>query len=244
MEMAFTYEAYRNLIGLLREHDYPVADYRQAPEMSRCVVLRHDVDTSLEKAVEMAKFEALEGVWANYFVLLTTDFYNAASLKGQDAIHQLLDMGHEVGLHFDEALYAGASLETLIDAVRREADILSHICGYEISTVSMHRPSKVMLERDFQIPGLINVYGRTFFRDFKYVSDSRRNWREPVLDVISSGDHQRLHILTHPFWYGTEESSLHDTVETFVNRANRERYDTFRDNITRLGDIMKESEIR
>lgn len=244
MKMAFTYEAYRNLIGLLRECGYPIADYQQAPEMSRCVVLRHDVDTSLDKAVEMAKVEALEGVRANYFVLLTTDFYNAASLKGQNAIHQLLDMGHEVGLHFDEALYTDAPLETLIDAVRREADILSHICGYEISTVSMHRPSQAMLERDFQVPGLINVYGRTFFRDFKYVSDSRRNWREPVLDVIASGDYDKLHILTHPFWYANQESDIHATVEQFVNRANRERYNTFRDNITRLEDIMKESEIR
>lgn len=243
MNMAFTYKAYCDLIRLLREKRYPVASYQEAPNMSRCVVLRHDVDTSLEKAVEMAKIEAQEGVKANYFVLLTTDFYNAASQKGQKAIHHLLDLGHEVGLHFDEALYEGLGCEELICAVRREADILSHICGYEISTVSMHRPSPVMLEKDFQIPGLVNVYGRTFFREFKYVSDSRRHWREPVLDVIASGDYDRLHILTHPFWYGEIENSLHDSVERFVNHANQERYDTFRDNITRLEDIMKESEI-
>ena len=48
---------------------------------------------------------------------------------------------------------------------------------------------------------MINSYGQTFFHDFKYLSDSRRRWREPVEEIIRSGTYDRLHILTHAFWY-------------------------------------------
>lgn len=243
MDMSFTYQSYCDMLDLLKKQGYRLADYREGIPAQRSVILRHDVDTSLDKAVKMARIEAEKGVRSNYFILLTTDFYNAASSKGQQSVRHILELGHAVGLHFDETLYEALSPRELSGAIRREADILSHICRYEISTVSMHRPSKKMLDSDFFVPGMINVYGQTFFKDYKYVSDSRRNWREPVLDIIASGQYDHLHILTHPFWYGGRESDIHDTVKGFVNHANRERYDTFRDNITRLEDIMKESEV-
>ena len=244
MNMPFTYNAYCSLIDLLKNHNYPAVGYEEALKSPRCVVLRHDVDTSLKKAAQMALIEADKGVKATYFILLTTDLYNAASLHGQKAIDQILDAGHDVGLHLDETLYKGYTEEQMIRAVLREKNILSDICRREITTISLHRPSVGMLNSDFQIPGMLNVYGNTFFRQFKYVSDSRRNWREPVIDIINSGNYQQLHILTHPFWYHEEETDLCATVRNFVNGANEERYGFFNENITDLGSIMKESEVR
>lgn len=244
MNMTFTYDAYCALIDLLKHHGYPIVGYKEALECPRCAILRHDVDTSLEKAAEMAVIEGDMGVKASYFILLTTDFYNAASARSQKAIDRILAAGHEVGLHLDETLYKGYTQEQMISAVLREKNILSDICKQEITTISLHRPSVGMLNSDFHIPGMLNVYGNTFFRQFKYVSDSRRNWREPVVDVINSGAYDRLHILTHPFWYHSQEKGLGDTVRDFVNSANRERYDSFRQNITDLGSIMRESEVR
>ena len=244
MNMTFTYGAYCALIDLLKGREYPIVGYKEALDYHRCAILRHDVDTSLEKAAEMAEIEADKGVKATYFILLTTDFYNAASARGQKAVDRILAGGHDVGLHLDETLYKGLSQEQMISAVMREKNILSDICKQEIATVSLHRPSVGMLNSDFQIPGMLNVYGNTFFRQFKYVSDSRRNWREPVVDVVNSGDYERLHILTHPFWYHSQEKDLADTVRDFVNCANRERYDSFRENITDLDSIMRESEVR
>lgn len=244
MDMSFTYEAYCNMVDLLHRKNYKLVGYKDSVDQNRCAILRHDVDTSLKKAVEMAEFEAKKGVKSTYFILLTTDFYNAASVNGQESIRKLCEFGHDIGLHFDETLYPELSSEELAKAIRREADILSHLCHCEIASVSMHRPSKRILESDFVIPGLINAYGKTYFRDYKYVSDSRRNWREPVLDIISSEKYDQLHILTHPFWYFNTEHDLHETVEKFVNSANRERYAFFKDNITSLEEIMKESEVR
>ena len=244
MEMTFTYQAYGQMLDMLAAGGYRVAGYQEATEMPRCVILRHDVDTSLEKAVEMAEIERGIGVSSTYFVLLTSDFYNALSQEGRRSVRRIQELGHTVGLHFDETLYPQAQRQALTDAVCQEADILAQVCGKAVDAVSMHRPSRLMLDGDFRFPGMVNVYGRTFFRDFKYLSDSRRHWREPVLDIIRSGSYPRLHILTHPFWYGQKERSLEEAVRSLVNQANRARYGHLRDNITRLEDIMTESEVR
>ncbi len=243
MEMAFTYQSYKQMLKLLSACGYQITSYREIAGMSRCVILRHDVDTSLKKAVEMAEFEQEVGASSTYFVLLTSDFYNVLSQEGRRSVRRIQELGHTVGLHFDEALYQQAQQQTLIDAVCQEADILAQICGKAVGSVSLHRPSKLMLDGDFQFPNMVNVYGHTFFRDFKYLSDSRRFWREPVLDIIQSGSYPRLHILTHPFWYWQDERSLEKTVCSFVNQANQARYDHLRDNISHLESIMPEREV-
>ena len=46
----------------------------------------------------------------------------------------------------------------------------------------------------------------------KYLSDSRRHWRENIDEVLEDGIYERLHILTHPFWYFKKEKSLKQTL--------------------------------
>lgn len=106
----------------------------------------------------------------------------------------------------------------------------------------MHRPSPAALEADYKIPGIVNSYGKTFFHEFKYLSDSRRRWREPVLDIVRSGEYDRLHILTHAFWYHEAEEDISQTVGAFIRSANRERYRRMAENITDIAAILKEED--
>lgn len=242
--MKFTYQSYRDLLSLLRNEGYAVRGYHDYKDSSRCVILRHDIDNSLEQAVRLAELEAAEGIHSTYFVLLRTDFYNAASKAGQEALRHILALGHEIGLHFDEASYSpplqsGGVVQNII----KECGLLSALLETTVSTVSMHRPSRATLDADFQIPGIVNSYGKTFFHDFKYLSDSRRRWREPVLDIIRSGGYERLHILTHAFWYHEEEQTISQTVENFVRSANQERYWQMAENITDISSILQEEKI-
>ena len=82
-----------------------------------------------------------------------------------------------------------------------------------------------------------------FFRQFKYLSDSRRNWREPVLDIVRSGEYDKLHILTHAFWYGDEEETIGDAIGRFIRSANLERYDQMAENIRSIEEILQRSEV-
>ena len=79
---------------------------------------------------------------------------------------------------------ADSNAEQIIDDIVYEGRILSDIIGKTASVVSMHRPSKEILDADLGSPGFVNSYGYEFFHVFKYVSDSRRRWREPIEDDI------------------------------------------------------------
>lgn len=242
--MNFTYAAYRDLLSLLRERGYAVRGYHDYETVPRSVILRHDIDTSLSQAVRLAELEAETGVHSTYFVLLRTDFYNAASKVGQEALRYIQSLGHEIGLHFDEASYPSTlSPVEVPQNIIKECGLLSALLETRVSTVSMHRPSKAVLEADFQIPGIVNSYGKTFFQDFKYLSDSRRRWREPVEEIICSGKYARLHILTHAFWYHEEEEGITQIVGSFIRTANRERWRQMAENITDINSILREDEV-
>ena len=244
--MNFTYESYGMLIEHLRLNGYEIADYHNWKQKSGCVILRHDIDYDLSKSVKMAQFEKKIGIKSTYFVLVTSDLYNVFSKTSEDCLKEILDCGHEIGLHFDEVRYP--ELEGNIEAIREriinESKLLESVICSKVSTVSMHRPSKLMLESDLKIPGIINSYGNDFFKGFKYLSDSRRRWREPAEDIIAKKQYERLHILTHAFWYEENEIDIHDSIVKFINNGNKNRYVTMKNNITDLSSIMSQEEVQ
>lgn len=234
--MEFTYQAYADMINTLHNCGYSICNYHNYAEKKKCVILRHDIDSSIEAALRLGEVEETLHVSSTYFLLLTSNFYNPASKTSRDQLKKLQNMGHEIGLHFDEVAYDNT--EDIIEKVQKEAALLSNILETPVTTVSMHRPSKITLEANYAIPGMVNSYGQTFFHDFKYLSDSRRRWREPVMDIIRSGEYNRLHILTHAFWYHEDEESIETTVGNFIRLAVGERYDQMMENITDLPAIL------
>lgn len=240
--MEFTFDWYLQLLSLLKKKGYLICGYDGWIEYDKCVILRHDVDNSLEAAVRFAELEKEAEVKSTYFVLVTSDFYNVFSGSNQKLVRKIISYGHSVGLHFDETAYTGG-IDYMAQMIKKEAGMLETVTGVPVISVSMHRPSRRTLEADMAIQGMINSYSHTFFHEFKYVSDSRRRWREPVDDIISSGMYQRLHILTHAFWYAEKQNSIEETVCNFVNRANSERYLQMQDNITGLEEIMRPQEV-
>mgnify|MGYP000111129946 CR=1 FL=1 len=236
--MEFTYLAYENLIKKLKDKNYKFCDYVNYKEKNKVVILRHDVDTSLNKALEMVKLENLLGVSAYYFVLLSTDFYNTSSEKSLKILKEIRKLGGKIGLHFDEKKYNLKSKEDYIKYINYELDIFSKILKEKIDVVSMHRPSKNFLEMDLEIPNVINSYQKKFFNDFKYVSDSRMNWRENVEEIVESEKYNQLHILTHPFWYSEKIESIEEKLEEFLKLAYKERYESLEENIRDFEQII------
>ena len=237
----FSYKGFEILVNALRDANYSFVDYHNFENYPRCVIMRHDIDNSIEKAVKLAELEESLGVKSTYYTLVTSDFYNPVSKNNLDGLRRILELGHEIGLHFDEMAYD--RLDDIVGAVTKEARLLSDILNIPITTVSMHRPSQKTLEANYEIPGMINSYGKTFFNDFKYLSDSRRRWREPVLDIVKSGQYDRLHILTHAIWYNEVEEDIHETIKKFVTSANLERYYQEKENIKDIESILDISEI-
>ena len=74
--MNFTYASYLRMLSVLRENQYLISTYTEFQPSNKCVILRHDVDFSLEAALQFAKLEYKQDAQSTYFILLATPFYN------------------------------------------------------------------------------------------------------------------------------------------------------------------------
>ena len=244
LKMEFTYKAYGELLALLRQQGYTFSSYHNYQDCDRSVIIRHDIDMDIAKAVKMAEMEQEMCVSSTYFVLVTSHFYNIFARENQDMLRKMHGMGHEIGLHFDEAKYGEET--DMVLAMEQEAELLAQCMGVPVRSVSMHRPSRKTLEADYLVKGgqIVNSYGTEFFRNHKYVSDSRRNWREDVLAIIRSGEYDRLHVLTHAFWYDQTEQTAKETLKAFCEGMTGRCYEWMQDNVRDLDEILKRSELR
>ena len=125
--MEFTYEAYKNMILNLRNNEYKVVGYNNDFK-EKTVILRHDIDFSLEKALDIAKLENQLGVFSTFFILLSTDFYNINSIKSLEILKNIIRLGGKIGLHFDEKKY-------LID---EKKDYIKYIIYCNISKLTFY----------------------------------------------------------------------------------------------------------
>ena len=241
--MDFTYDWYVQLINTLKDNGYCFSNYLNYKRYNKTVILRHDVDFSLEKAREIAKLEHENNIKSTFFVLLSTNFYNIFSKESNEIIKEILNLGHDIGLHFDEKRYDISNEKELAHWVHRESQVLSYALGREVKVVSMHRPSKWVLQNNIQFKDLINSYSKEFFTNFKYLSDSRMHCRENVLEVIKGGTYNRFHILTHPFWYSDKSESIKQKLLNFIINAKEERYYNLKDNIRDLDEFIDEGEL-
>lgn len=245
----FTYLWYEYLINQIYENGYNIANYHNYNIIDKPCILRHDIDMDLKKAADFAGVEAKarlgSNVKATYFILLSSDFYNPFSTESLRSIDKILSYGNDIGLHFDEQKYDLQSNSlTIQDYVEEELELLGRLLGLKIRVVSMHRPSKATLEGNYHFATAINSYSEEYFQCFKYLSDSRMNWRENAFEVIQSKKYDKLHILTHPFWYSKVEENTRSKLLGFINRACTDRYGWVTNNFRDIEEFINLEEVQ
>jgi len=114
----------------------PIRDLVAAAPGTDLVALRHDIDHSLDLALEVAHHEHARGLRATYFLLHTHAYWNDPDFELK--VQQLLAYGHEVSLHVNAltAWMQGAADEpsTIVaTALRRLREI-----GATVSGVAAH----------------------------------------------------------------------------------------------------------
>ena len=154
---------------------------------------------SLEAALSIAITEGELGVKAHYFVLLRTEMYNLFSEKSLEILNKIIDLGHNIGLHFDASLYADSEIN---DAACWEADCLQNAIKQEINMISFHRPAQKWLGHSGKIAGRSHTYQPQWFNEMAYCSDSRGRWDfGHPLDLKATEEKRSLQLLTHPIWW-------------------------------------------
>lgn len=176
MACAFTLDHYREILRAAREGGYRFAGF-DGPPAHGDLLLRHDVDLSLEAALAMAELEAEENATTTYLLMTRSVFYNLASREGEAALERLRALGHRVGLH---AVYPHADLDERFDRV-----------------VAWHNPEPAYMSAP--IDGAVNVMEETYFDPATYRSDSNHRWRSGCPhEELRAGAFPWLQLLVHP----------------------------------------------
>ena len=199
MSCPFDLDHYRELLAAAQIGGYRFAGFSRDPEPGD-LILRHDVDLSLEAAVELAELEGDAGVRATYFVMTESAFYNLASPAGEATIATLRSLGHAVGLH---AVYPRAELDERFDPV-----------------VAWHNPDPEYMSAP--IPVAVNAMEPRFFSPEHYRSDSNQNWRSGCPhEELAAGAFEWLQLLTHPEIWVYPGGTMRETMLAMVD-AKRE----------------------
>lgn len=151
--MKFTYNAYKDMLKLIGKSGYEITDYHNYYKYDKCVILRHDVDMDMSKALTMSQIEYEHGITSTYFVLLTSNFYNLFSQKNVKIMRRIMEQGHTVGLHFDEVAYPAAmgKPDMISEYIEKEMKMLSEILETEVTAFSYHRPTREILDAEIEI---------------------------------------------------------------------------------------------
>jgi len=201
MGTEFTYDGYRALLQSFLARGYRACDFEAADPAERHLIVRHDIDMSLDLAEPIAAIEADLGISAIYFVLVGSELYNPATQDARRSLEKVQSCGHEIGLHFDASGYA-QSLDSLDAAAESECRILESITGAPVRWISFHRPVAELQGLDRRLAGRRHAYEPRFFKEMGYCSDSRGAWHygHPLeQDAVQEG--RALQLLTHPIWW-------------------------------------------
>ena len=178
------------------------------------VILRHDVDFSLESAHKMAEIEHNLGIQSTFFILFQSEFYNPFSSSSLTLIKKILKMGHSLGLHFDESIISDNNDEQL-KIIQNEITTMENHFDTLIKTVSVHNPS-INKKSSLKLPAdIVNVYSEQFTKDRKYLSDSVQNWREGCF-CKHFKKHKKMHILIHPIWWTIDGKHRIDIMNSLI----------------------------
>jgi hypothetical protein len=167
---------YRQLLEAAQAGGYRFVPFDRDPQPGD-VFLRHDVDLSLDAALELARLEAELGVRATYFLMTRSVFYNLGSDAGEQALAELRALGHAVGHH---AVYPHVDLDDRFDRV-----------------VAWHNPDPEFVSQP--IDGAVNVMELPWFDPERYRSDSNQHWRQGCPhEQLARGEFDWLQLLVHP----------------------------------------------
>jgi hypothetical protein len=232
--IVFSLDAYHDLLRLAHEKGWKVAAYPEKGSLGpRQILLRHDVDYSVEIALEMARANAALGVHGTFFLLLRSDLYNLWSPRNQELARQIQAAGQSVGLHFAALQPVPPNEASLARMVKREFELLREVVPGAAPVFAWHNPTTAWLDRfgKLEVEGLINAYAPRFTVAMRYRSDSNlRHSPDDFARLLQSEDASPLHLLFHPLNWVVGGRDMIEILAGTWGRLLREQERDFRTN--------------
>lgn len=207
--MVFQYKLWDDFCEKLQKIDrisIPACEITE--KTAEYIVLKHDVETDVPRALELAKIEHKYGHKGSYYVqaYLLRDRENIALLK------QMQQMGHEISYHYDVLDSNKGDFENAIKEFESNRKLFEDN-GFHLITVCQHgnpivERSGYTSNRDFfrsrevqkLYPGIADImvdYKTKYHTEYTYYSDAGRRFStiyDPINnDVVDSEDKNIRH---------------------------------------------------
>jgi hypothetical protein len=201
---------YRVLLQRALDSGYRVASLAAyyADRRTPALIIRHDVDVSLETAAQMARIEHDLGVRTSYFIRVHAAGYNPFSRASYAALLWLRDSGFDLGLHHEVGVFplvtAAGGRPAVQEHLRRELVSLETILDRPMRSVAMHLPkhgTAPLTQADLEACGVLYEAGAEVFNEgASFVSDSNRALK-PVCPCTLIGAAEKIYMTAHPIWW-------------------------------------------
>lgn len=172
------------------------------------VVLHHDVELSLDRALTMARLETTLRIRGTYFLPIDAPVHDVSTVRFDRSVRTLARLGHDVGLQFDprrhwEERPSQSALESKIDEERRG---LQRLLGESVDVVSFRRPPE--WAREVELDGFVNATRPPAIDDYRVFDDREFRTEDPFEGSIP----ERFQLVVHPgLWF--DESDERDPLD-------------------------------
>lgn len=243
---SFSYREYGQILGNLpRGRIMTFAEaFRRASGGSTAdfVILRHDVEVSVDKAVDLARIECEMDIRSTYFFQVRSGGYNILAAENIRKIQSIQSMGHDIGLHFHMDRDAPPMpIEYYQANIQKDRSLMETFLNIGIQAFSIHRPSPFVLECELCADGMVNTYDPLFFaysRDPEtirdnaelplYLADSEHAWKYGYPDRQTIQDRRRVQILMHPYSWSEQGFGREDNFRDILDSKHREMLEFLR----------------
>lgn len=218
------FEEYKRILSIARKYGFKICSiFTYVNEVlipkkfdQKILILRHDIDTDSEAALEFYKCEAEFDCNASYFFRLAT-----LNLK---TMTQLIQVGADIGYHYEEiATFIKLNciknesvvlnhLGTLRTELKKNISIIENKLNAPIHTIASHGDfinrylnipnHRLVLENgeNIHFPKIISAYEKRIIDSFDaYITDCPYpNFYNPIPVIDALQSKQRILFLTHP----------------------------------------------
>ena len=229
----FSYEGYVDIIERVNDK-LPIVDFSDVliGKLNTFCVVRHDIEFSVDRALELANVESMFGINSTYTVQLRNNTYNALSEKNIESVREIRKLGHSIGLHQNPPQMNDVEL---IEYITKDIETLEHYYGFEVDRFAFHRcgSNPGILEKYVEVPDKINCYAKEFFHYFSggepdelrvhYLADSNHMWKYGHPLDLDFNEVSKLQLLTHPYsWSLVGIADNYDNYTKLINERSVE----------------------
>jgi hypothetical protein len=236
----FTHQGYLALLQFIKDLHYEIVCFRDVRQDGSYVILRHDVDFSPEKALEMAYLDHQFGVSSTFFFLLTSPYYNILSKSGVGCVKEIAKLGHECGLHYDCEGFERLSSEARRQRVRSLAECLGESVGEPIRSIAQHKPARSAIRERFS--PYLDAYSAPFFENIGYISDSRGAFRVPDVHEFFRRN-RRSQLVIHPIWWHAQPKTRDEVFEFIEKEYSIKMADLLKSESKTIEDFLNQTQL-